>query len=182
MGESTKKNAIVTPFQKGVRFVCCCGMVIVLLLVWVGPAVAWMDEPDRQWSGRVVRVVDGDTLRVERNGEEVKIRLQGVDAPEHDQPWGREATVFVRNQVLRQQVTVQGKERDRYGRLVAYVILPNGTNLSHLLLRQGLAWWYYAYSNDHTLEAMEATARQARIGLWSDPDPEPPWEWRHRRR
>jgi hypothetical protein len=62
---------------------------------------------------------------------------------------------------------------------VADVILPDGKILSHELVRRGMAWWYRRYAPNHpTLSRLEEEARAARIGLWSQPDPTPPWEWR----
>ena len=71
--------------------------------------------------------------------------------------------------------------RDRHGRTVADVVLPDGTNVSRALLRAGLAWWYRQYSKDQRLGALEEEARQAKRGLWADPNPIPSWEIRHPR-
>jgi hypothetical protein len=68
---------------------------------------------------------------------------------------------------------------DKYGRTVADVVLPDGTNVSRELVRAGLAWWYRQYSKDKSLGALEEEARQAKHGLWADPNPIPPWELRH---
>ena len=69
--------------------------------------------------------------------------------------------------------------RVRYGRTVAVVILPDGRSLNAELVRAGLAWWYRRYApDDETLERLEREAREARRGLWGDPEPIPPWEWR----
>lgn len=175
-----KKKTVVTPFQRVMRWIGWCG---IGLMLWIGPfSTTWGAGSGLVWSGRVVRVVDGDTLRVERNGREVKIRLEGIDAPERDQPWGSEATAFARQQALGKRVTVRDKERDQYGRMVATIILPDGSSLNERLVRQGLAWWYRAYSTDRTLQAVQAMARRERLGLWSDSHPEPPWIWRRRHR
>ena len=70
---------------------------------------------------------------------------------------------------------------DRYGRTVGEVILPDGRVLNHELVRAGLAWWYRRYApDDKTLEQLERGARGANRGLWADPNPVPPWEWRRR--
>jgi endonuclease YncB( thermonuclease family) len=72
---------------------------------------------------------------------------------------------------------------DRYGRLVGEVLLPDGRNLSHELVRAGLAWWYaYFAKQDVVLAALEQEARSARRGLWQDASPIPPWEWRKMRK
>lgn len=70
-------------------------------------------------------------------------------------------------------------DTERYGSTVAEVILPDGRNLNQELVRAGLAWWYQRYARGATvLAALEQEARDAKRGLWSDPRPVPPWEWR----
>jgi micrococcal nuclease len=71
------------------------------------------------------------------------------------------------------------REKDRYGRSVADVTLPDGRSLNREMVRGGIAWWYRKYAaNDQVLARLEAEARQAKRGLWSQADPKPPWEWR----
>ncbi len=69
-------------------------------------------------------------------------------------------------------------DRDRYGRTVGVVLLPDGRSLNHELVRAGLAWMYRRYTNDESLSDLEEEARVARRGLWADRNPIPPWEWR----
>jgi hypothetical protein len=77
-------------------------------------------------------------------------------------------------------VTVRTVDADRYGRTVAEVILTDGRNLSREMVRQGMAWWYSKYSpGDDGLKKAEAEARTAKRGLWSQPNPVTPWDWRH---
>ena len=80
--------------------------------------------------------------------------------------------------VFRKVVTVNVRGRDKYGRTVAEVVLPDGRTLNEELVIQGLAWQYRKYSHDPRLALMETEAREAKRGLWADPDPVPPWEWR----
>lgn len=68
--------------------------------------------------------------------------------------------------------------RDRYGRTLGAVILSDGRNLNHEILKAGYAWWFRKYSKDASLGDLEDEARQAKRGLWADPEPVPPWEWR----
>ena len=142
------------------------------------PVFSWAEDRPVSWRGRVVWVVDGDSVKVERSGKRVMIRLQGVDAPEYSQPWGRQAKTFTHRMVFGKNVTVLEKEKDGHGRTVATLLLPDGRSLNRLLLRHGLAWWYRRYSQDQDLGALEAEARDARHGLWSDAQPESPWRWR----
>ncbi len=74
--------------------------------------------------------------------------------------------------------TVTVRDQDRYGRTITDVILPDGRVLNQELVKAGMCWWYRKYSDDQTLGELEAEARQQKHGLWADPSPVPPWEWR----
>jgi micrococcal nuclease len=130
------------------------------------------------WSGKVVGVSDGDTIRVMLSGRETKVRLFGIDCPEHDQAFGDKARRFTAKMVFGKVVEVNQVDQDVYGRSVAWVSV-DGKSLNKELLRAGLAWWYRYYAeNEHELEKLEAEARQNKIGLWSSRNPIPPWEFR----
>jgi micrococcal nuclease len=130
------------------------------------------------WSGKVVGVSDGDTIRVMHRGRETKIRLFGIDCPERDQAFGNKARSFTAKMVFGKVVEVQEVDRDGYGRTVAWVSV-DGKSLNKELLRAGLAWWYRYYAgNEHELEKLESEARNSKIGLWSWPNPVPPWDFR----
>jgi endonuclease YncB( thermonuclease family) len=80
------------------------------------------------------------------------------------------------------EVTLQTFGKDKNGRTIADVLLPDGTNVNHTLVKDGWCWSYKKYSpNDVILEELETRARTARIGLWADPRPVPPWEWQERK-
>lgn len=130
------------------------------------------------FSGRVVAILDGDTIEVLHNGKAERIRLAGIDCPEKRQPFGQKAKQFTSTLVFGKHVTVQPVAKDRHKRTVGEVILPDGRNLSRELLRAGLAWWYRAYSTNLLLAMLELEAQEAQRGLWSDPNPTPPWELR----
>ena len=130
--------------------------------------------------GEVVGVIDGDSIRVMHDGQSEQIRLIGVDCPEKRQPFGRKAKEYTSELVFGQVVTVYGDKRDRYGRTLAKVLLPDGRNLNQELIKAGLAWWFRKYSKDLRLRELERVARIAKLGLWADPHPVPPWEWRAR--
>ena len=134
------------------------------------------------FSGRVVKVTDGDTVQVLHNGRAEKVRLAEIDCPEKNQPYGKAARRFALNMAAQKTVTVRVETTDRYGRTVGEVILPGGASLNRELVREGYAWWYRRYSNDRSLGALEEQARTERRGLWQDPDPVPPWDWRRGKR
>ncbi len=134
------------------------------------------------FTGRVVGVSDGDTITVLHSGKGERIRLHGIDCPEKRQAFGKRAKQFTSNLVFAETVTVQAVDRDRYGRTVGVVLLPDGRSLNHELVRAGLAWMYRRYTNDQSLSDLEEEARVARRGLWADPHAVAPWEWRTMRK
>lgn len=129
------------------------------------------------FSGRVVGVSDGDTMTVLHDGRGEKVRLDGIDCPEKAQPFGQVAKQFTSAQAFGKDVAVQAHGRDKYGRTLAEVRLPDGRSLNQALVGAGLAWAYVKYSSRYVTQ--EAAARTAKRGLWADPSPIPPWAWRH---
>lgn len=135
------------------------------------------------FSGKVVGISDGDTIRVLHNGIEDRVRLLGVDCPETRQPWSTRAKQYTSTLAFGKIVKVDVKQIDRYSRSLGVVTLPDGRILNRELVRAGLAWWYREYSrNDLVLAMLEAEARSTKRGLWADPNPTPPWEFRMLRR
>lgn len=136
--------------------------------------------PGSKLTNAVLRVIDGDTIELLliKSFKFVKIRLDGIDCPEKGQPYYEEATAYTSDLCLHKQVRVIKHDIDKYGRLIADIILPNGENLSEEIVRAGFAWWYRLYSDDLILKQLENEARIARRGLWFQPNPIPPWEFR----
>jgi endonuclease YncB( thermonuclease family) len=134
-------------------------------------------------SGRVIDVVDGDSLTAVIRGRETKVRLLYIDAPEHDQPSGREARRSLEQLVRLEPVTFRLKGRDRYGRALAVVIRgSDGRDINLEQVARGLAWAYSRGEFRPEYRAAERAAREARIGLWRDAAPVPPGTWRRRAR
>ena len=127
-------------------------------------------------------MTDGDTITVLYRKQKIPIRLADIDCPEFKQSFGIEAMAFTQTQVLRQKVEIHVRATDRYSRIVADVMMPDGQSLNAALLKAGLAWWYRDYSNNKQLEAIEKDAREAKRGLWSQAHPLPPWVYRRNRR
>ena len=93
------------------------------------------------WEGKVVSITDGDTIKVLKDGIQVKIRLAAIDCPEKGQPYGQAARKFTAKLVAGRSVKVWPSDTDRYGRTVAFVFI-GGTDLNKELLKAGLAWHY----------------------------------------
>ncbi len=135
------------------------------------------------FTSTVLSVTDGDTLTVWGNGTREKVRLHGIDCPESDQSFGSQATQLATQLALEKTVTVTDLGRDRYRRMLGEIVLPDGRMLNQELVRDGFCWWYRKYApGDTTLERFETEAREAGRGLWVEPNPVSPWEWRHRDR
>ena len=133
------------------------------------------------YQGTVVRIVDGDTLVLLVDQQQLKIRLADIDTPERKQPFGTKAKQALSDLAFGKQARVVEVTVDRYGRIVGRVYV-DGIDVNRELVAQGYAWVYREYSNDAELLRLEVEAKQMGLGLWADPDPIPPWEWRRGRR
>jgi endonuclease YncB( thermonuclease family) len=138
--------------------------------------------------GRVVGVSDGDTITVlDSTKTQHKIRLAGIDAPEKKQTFGQASKKRLSNLVFGREVVLDCGKTDRYRREVC-VVMVDGQDANLAQVKAGMAWWYWKYKKEQTsqqrvsYEAAEATAKAGRVGLWSEADPVPPWEWRHPKR
>ena len=129
------------------------------------------------FTGKVVRVVDGDSVTVLHGREQVSVRLVAIDAPEHTQPFSIRSKRALEALVRGQTVLVVERGQDRYHRTLAR-IYRGDLDVNAEQVRQGMAWVYRHHSDDRNLEQIEAEARKQRRGLWQGPKPVPPWEWR----
>ena len=145
------------------------------ILILIIPSMLYAFE------GKVVGISDGDTIKVLKDGKQVKIRLAAIDCPEKGQPYWRKAKQFTADMVAGKVVKVWETDIDRYGRIVGFVLIGD-KNLNKELLSAGLAWHYKQYSRDPAPVQIEFKARSAKIGLWTEPDPVVPWEWRRMKR
>ena len=137
-------------------------------------------EKTKVWSGMVVGVSDGDTITVLHEGRGEKIRLYGIDAPEKGQAYSQKAKKFTSGMVYGKTVEVEHKDIDQYDHTVA-IIYVDGQCLNEALLKHGYAWVYRKYCKETFCEDwlnLEIVTRYGKIGLWSEPDPIPPWEFR----
>lgn len=161
-----------------------------MLLLCVGQTVAREDTPGPGGSpapssyrgpAMVTGVADGDTLYATVDGHSIRIRLAQIDAPEKAQAFGRRSEQSLRELVGKKHVELTWKSLDRYGRPIAQVAV-DGLDVNAEQVRRGFAWVFRRYSNDSALIALEAQAKSAGVGLWADPHPIAPWDWRAARR
>ena len=161
------------------------------LLLLAGPILA------DTIAGRVSDIGDGATVTVVDSAMiRHVIRLAAIDAPDFRQPYGKESKQHLSDLVLDKEVKVEWTRQDRYGRIVGKLILqtppcatcPKTLDAGLAQLEAGLAWWDRETRRQQTLsdqgyyEYAEFDAKSRRIGLWQDPAPIPPWEWRKKNR
>jgi endonuclease YncB( thermonuclease family) len=158
---------------------------LALLLVVLMPASIFAQQASttaaekatspQTFKARVARVIDGDTIQVVREGASTRVELAGVDCPESGQPFAADARKHTTAHALRKDALFTVTDEEETLRAVVTVAEPS---LNEDLLARGLAWYDKETANDPKLAELEAEAREKKLGLWSDPDPVPPWEWR----
>lgn len=154
------------------------GIAVLRWLLWL---VLWGHAAASGFSGQVVGVVDGDTVDVLHQQQTIRIRLAGIDAPERRQAFGQRARQALADMTFHREVEVIPSGTDRHGRVLA-VLTIKGVSVNVQLVRAGMAWVYRAYTTDPQLFAAEREAQESRRGLWADPNPVPPWDFRRQPR
>ncbi len=153
---------------------------IILLLICLLP----LSVSAETITGSVVRITDGDTLVVlDANKVQHKIRLMGIDAPEKKQAYGKKSKDNLLTLVAGKYVVVEYEKRDRYQRIIGKIQL-NGKDVNLEQINSGMAWHYKKYQGEQSpsdrmkYSTAESEARNAKRGLWHDPEPIPPWDYR----
>ena len=152
--------------MSSIRFLICAALLCISALASA-----------ENFSGKVIAVLDGDTLLVIRDGHPVKVRLAGIDAPEKAQPFGMTSQKSLAEMTKGKQVQVESRAVDDYGRLVA-MIRVGEVNVNHEQVRCGMAWEYSRYHSNRELMALQHEAQQARRGLWAEEGAVEPSQWR----
>jgi endonuclease YncB( thermonuclease family) len=132
------------------------------------------------FEGKVVHVVDGDSLIVLAERQKVRVRLKEIDAPEIKQPFGKRSRQSLSTVCANKVASVFWTDKDRNGRTLGRVWC-GGIDANAEQVRQGMAWVFDRYVKDRSLYPLQDAARAARRGLWQDQEPLPPWEWRQAR-
>lgn len=126
---------------------------------------------------RVTHIGDGDSLSVCREGREARVRLLYIDAPEYRQSFGRESRRSLAELCEHTVARVEWERTDRYGRMLATVAC-RGVEANLEQVRRGMAWVSRLDTPREGFHAAERSARDNGLGLWSEAQPEPPWQWR----
>lgn len=126
----------------------------------------------------VVTVNDGDTVTAKSpDGVNHRIRLVGIDAPEFDQPFGREARDILASKVGGRRISVESQGLDQHGRVLGRLRVE-GVDVNAHLVSHGYAWVFNRIAPDPDLVDAESEARRARRGLWAEERPIEPSTWR----
>lgn len=129
-----------------------------------------------QW--KVVAVYDGDTVTcIDENNQQQKIRLAEIDAPEAKQDFGQVSRQALAGMVFGKTITVVDDGKDRYGRWIGH-LYADGVDVNRQMVASGMAWHYAAYSKDQSLAALQTQAQAQQLGIWSQPNPIPPSDFR----
>ena len=146
---------------------------LMLALMAACPVLSWAD-----FAARVVTVHEGDRLTIRHDGRSETMYLKDIDCPELKQPYGKQAKHATAAFVGNRDIVVRALTRDKRGRTSAEVLLPDGQNVGRELVKEGLAWWQRSGSGDLSIGDLEELARAEHKGLWSEPNPVPPWKWK----
>ena len=165
----------------------CRGQINVLYLLLFLFAFS-LPASSEAWEGKVMGVADGSYLTVSHDGKAERVSLYGIECPAVRQPFGQMAKDFTSRSGLGKVVEVEpvaidrkGKTKDQFGRTLALVYTEDRKSLNEELIRAGLAWVYNQYCTTpgcKEWKELEKRAKRQRLGLWSMPDPIPPWEFR----
>ena len=129
---------------------------------------------------KCVGITDGDTIKVLVGTEQVRLRLEGIDCPERGQPFSDRAKQLTAELCHGKEIGYVENDRDRWGRVIA-TVYADGRDVSLELLNAGVAWHFKKYNKEERYAEAERKARQRTVGLWSEVDSVPPWEWRSRK-
>ena len=136
---------------------------------------------------RVVGISDGDTVTVLAEGNQrIKIRLQGIDAPERSQAFGMRSRQNLANLIFGKNVQIKSHGLDKYKRTLGTILIDD-QDINEQMVKDGFAWFYRRYAKDLTgdqasrYEEAETSAKASGLGLWADADPTPPWDYRKKK-
>ena len=155
-------------------------------IIFICPLLSSSNSFCEEIQVEVLRVVDGDTIDV-LYGEKVRrVRLQGIDSPELDQPFGQQATAYLSSLIQDKEVSIFYESYDSYGRLLGKICV-DGYDVNLRMIKNGFAWWYRYYRDQLSLEdrvlyeSAETYSKSLKLGLWQSENPINPYEWRKKK-
>jgi endonuclease YncB( thermonuclease family) len=175
---------IIKNINNRVGYLLICGIILpaIFLAACTNPESVAEDNKKEITDGKVVAISDGDTFRLLTDKKQtVRVRLHGIDAPEKGQDFSTQSRQVLSELVFGKEVSLEQRDKDRYGRVVA-VVYSNGLNVNEEMLRRGMVWHYKEYDKTEAWAELEQKARSNKTGLWQQPSPTPPWQFRKEKR
>lgn len=167
---------LISKFAKSLYMKICVHLSILLLFI----SCNYLNGEKRGSTiinGKAISIIDGDTYDILVEGNKtLRVRMEGIDAPEKGMPFYRVAKSCLGEMCFNKNVRLEVTSKDQHGRTLAFSYLDDGRELSHEMIKAGLAWHFKKYSTDKFLSNLETEARNSKIGLWADKNPMPPWE------
>lgn len=137
------------------------------------------DKNKKFYEADVLRIIDGDTIDVEHNYKVFRIRVQGIDAPESNQPFGWEAHKFLHELIGNKSVYISTSNTGKYGREISKILDKDFNDISHIMIKKGYAWADFENNKfDPEIKNMQEKAQKEKLGLWADDRPIQPKIWR----
>ena len=132
--------------------------------------------------GDVTKVIDGDSIKVRTSdGMEYEIQIEGTDAPELKQPFGKESAEALQKMLGTSKVKVTWQKKDNFERLLAQVYVED-KHINSEMIRTGNAWHFKRYNQSKKLADLEIEAKKEKLGLWGTDNPQAPWDYRKENR
>jgi len=136
------------------------------------------EEKEESIVATVNKVIDGDSLKAKsKEGKAYEIQVEGIDAPELKQPYGKEATEALNKMVLGKEIKVVWTKKDNFERLLAQIYVDK-SHVNQEMLRNGHAWHFKRYNQSKVLAELEEEAKKEKRGLWATVNPQAPWDFR----
>ncbi|MEJ2115723.1 MAG: thermonuclease family protein [Gammaproteobacteria bacterium] len=157
-------------------------LILICLLAFLYVTCAEISK-SQTYEGKVIKVIDGDSINIVYKGKPLRIRLAEIDAPERSQPFWKKSREALAYYVAGKEVQIVEVDIDRYERVVGQVYL-NDIWVNAELVRGGYAYVYPKYATTKHLYEYESIARESQVGIWSLPGNErmKPWDWRKMKR
>jgi len=162
-------------------------LIVIITIIILVMMNIYSSENENIVVGKVISVIDGDTIKILTDkSKELEIKLAEIEAPERDQPYGRTSKQNLSQLIYNRVVTVKYSSRDRYARIVGYVVL-NNTDINLRLIKSGSVWVHDYYSlgkRGKIYKEQEAIAKNNKVGLWALQESQrvSPWHWRENKR
>lgn len=139
-------------------------------------------ETEEEITAKVTKIIDGDSIKVRgADGKEYEVQIEGTDAPEIKQEYGKESTEALKKMLFDSDVRVSWKKKDNFERLLAQVYRGE-KHINAEMIRSGNAWHFKRYNQSQALADLELEAKKEKRGLWKAENPTAPWDYRKENR